>query len=79
MQRFLDDGTHDAEDNAPLPYYDLDSAPRAASDRESSPRRPRRDGVDDAALLYTSDDSKVSVLAVAVVGVVLACHYLDYL
>ncbi|KAM5545671.1 hypothetical protein V8D89_000709 [Ganoderma adspersum] len=65
-------------------YHGLNSAPWAAKHRESesTPRRRRPGGVgDDAADRErgTSDDSKVSVLAVAVVGVVLACHYLDYL
>ena len=80
---------HDANTggNALQHDHDSNSAPWAAKPKhhresESSPlaRRRRPGSVDDPAdREQTSDDSKVSVLAVAVVGIVLACHYLDYL
>ena len=84
----IHDAGTDTEGNPLRSYRDSDSssnsAPWAAKHRESeaSPwaRRRRPEGVDDATdRERTSDDSKMSVLAVAVVGIVLACHYLDYL
>ncbi|PIL34708.1 hypothetical protein GSI_03488 [Ganoderma sinense ZZ0214-1] len=85
----VDSAMHPYEDSSSNSAPWADSAKHRDRDREvPSPRRRRQpgdvgaDGSDSVArdqYARTSDDSKMSVLALAVVGVILACHYLDYL
>ncbi|KAI1793611.1 hypothetical protein LXA43DRAFT_197141 [Ganoderma leucocontextum] len=68
-QRILDNEARDDEDNVLRSHHHSPSL--TVNDRESDPRRRRPGGVDVAGR-YASEDSKVSVLAVAVVVCLLA-------
>ena len=58
--------------------YSRESRPFTVNDRGPDSRTRHHDDLG-AQVTFTGADTKLSVLAVGIFGVVLACHYLDYL